>query len=136
MEEIVQRIRQVMEQEGYSPASFADELGIGRPLLSHVLGGRNNPSLQLIITITQHFPQYSADWIINGRSLIVNQNNQTQTPKSISENTAPLRTETAENQAPDITKSHSKHKFVSNSQIERIVIFYSNGTFEAFNPSK
>jgi transcriptional regulator with XRE-family HTH domain len=47
MQDIVARIKQVMENEQMNAGEFADQLGIGRPLLSHVLGGRNNPSLQL-----------------------------------------------------------------------------------------
>lgn len=66
MEDVVTRIRIIMDKEGHSPASFADTLGIGRPLMSHVLGGRNNPSLQLVMKILEFFPAYSADWLVCG----------------------------------------------------------------------
>jgi len=48
MEEIVQRLKAYMEQEGHSPSSMAHALGMNRPTLVHILNGRNKPNLQLI----------------------------------------------------------------------------------------
>src|SRR5436190_1744990 len=67
MEEILKRINFLMEKEGISPSELADKIGIGRPLLSHVLSGRNKPSLQLVLKILGHFPNYSANWLISGQ---------------------------------------------------------------------
>lgn len=68
MQDIVVRLQEIMKDESLTAASFADRLGIGRPILSHVLGGRNNPSLQLVLKILEHFPAYSADWLLLGNA--------------------------------------------------------------------
>lgn len=70
MDDVLIRIKTVMENEGLSPSELADKIDIGRPLLSHVMSGRNKPSLQLILKILNHFPAYSADWILLGREAI------------------------------------------------------------------
>lgn len=134
MEEVVSRIRIIMENEGHSPASFADTLGIGRPLMSHVLGGRNNPSLQLVTKILEFFPAYSADWLIRGvqknpvstspevgpKQLfeLASESPSAQTEKKVSE-TAPL-----------------SENAVSSGGVQRTMLFYADGTFEEYKPRK
>lgn len=60
------RIRMIMESEGYTPARFADTLDIGRAIVSHILNGRNNPSLDVISRILEAFPSINPDWLLFG----------------------------------------------------------------------
>ena len=125
MQHVVERIKTLMEKEGLSPAEFADTIGIGRPLLSHVLGGRNNPSLQLVIKILECFPAYSADWLINGKT------------QSRSETVAGQQAETEIKTLAEKPGSIPfQEKSVSKSAVSRALLFYSDGTFEAYNPRK
>ncbi len=45
------RIKQIIDQEHLSPSSFADKLQLGRAVVSHILNGRNNPSLDVVTRI-------------------------------------------------------------------------------------
>lgn len=60
------RIRMIMESEDYTPARFADTLDIGRAIVSHILNGRNNPSLDVISRILEAFPSINPDWLLFG----------------------------------------------------------------------
>jgi transcriptional regulator with XRE-family HTH domain len=60
------RLQQLMEKEGINPARFAEMVGVQRSSVSHILSGRNNPSLDFIQKIMQAFPTVSSDWLING----------------------------------------------------------------------
>ncbi len=122
MEEIVERIKKVMDDEGMSAAEFADYLGVGRPLLSHVLGGRNNPSLQLVLKILSHFPTYSANWLLLGKEEVIE---QSPTPVVKNQQTE----ETKEEKKPHITP-------VNDGDSHRALLFYGDGTYSEYKPRK
>ena len=61
-----ERILKVMETEGYSQAQFAAEIGIQRAAMSHIISGRNNPSLDVLLKILRRFPSVSSDWLLFG----------------------------------------------------------------------
>lgn len=64
------RIQQIITAEQLSPLGFADKVGIKRSSLSHVMAGRNNPSLELIHKILTTFPNLDPDWLIFGKGLM------------------------------------------------------------------
>ena len=47
--EIIDRVKKIISANGLTSSSFADKIGVPRSSISHVLSGRNNPSLDLII---------------------------------------------------------------------------------------
>ena len=61
-----ERIKQVIDREGMSQSQFADFIEVNRPTLSHILAGRNNPSLEVISKIHQKFPKISLSWLLDG----------------------------------------------------------------------
>lgn len=61
-----ERIKQIIEREGMSQSQFADFIGVNRPTLSHVLAGRNNPSLDIMMSIHRKFPQINVHWLFDG----------------------------------------------------------------------
>ena len=122
MEEIVDRIKKVMENEGLSAAEFADHLGVGRPLLSHVLGGRNNPSLQLILKILSHFPTISANWLLLGKEEAVEQSPTPIVKRPSIEVSDPVK---QENQVA-----------LSDGNSQLALLFYGDGTYREYKPRK
>ena len=67
MKEIVKRISQILEEQQLSSSAFADTIGVQRSSISHVLSGRNKPSLEFILKIIRAFPSYSTDWLLFGK---------------------------------------------------------------------
>ena len=67
MKEIVKRISQILEDQQLSSSAFADTIGVQRSSISHVLSGRNKPSLEFILKIIRAFPSYSIDWLLFGK---------------------------------------------------------------------
>ncbi len=59
-----------MESKGLSALAFAEKLGIQRSGLSHIFGGRNKPSLDLILKILEVFPDVSPEWLLKGEGNI------------------------------------------------------------------
>ena len=63
---IVARIESLREHEGLSAAAFAQKINIPRSSLSHLISGRNKPSLDLLIKITSEFTDISLDYLVYG----------------------------------------------------------------------
>lgn len=61
------RITKVIEYTELSPAEFAEEIGVQRSSISHIISGRNKPSLDFIMKIKNKFPDLEWDWLINGK---------------------------------------------------------------------
>jgi transcriptional regulator with XRE-family HTH domain len=60
------RLSSLIKALGLSAAQFADEIGVQRSSISHVISGRNKPSMDFIEKILQRFPRVNADWLIMG----------------------------------------------------------------------
>jgi transcriptional regulator with XRE-family HTH domain len=63
---MINRIKYIMEQEDLSPAQFANKIDIQRSRISHILLGRNNPSLDFVRKVLITFPDYDAEWLLFG----------------------------------------------------------------------
>lgn len=61
-----ERIKQIIERERMSQSQFADYIEVNRPTLSHILAGRNNPSMEVVMKIHQKFPKINILWLIDG----------------------------------------------------------------------
>lgn len=65
-EAIVSRIRQLLDWQQLSPTQFADRIGVGRPIISHILSERNKASLDVALRISTAFPEVSLEWLLKG----------------------------------------------------------------------
>ena len=63
-EEIVLRIKKVIEDHELNAASFAEKIGVQRSGISHILSGRNKPSLEFLSKIQITFEEVEFDWLI------------------------------------------------------------------------
>lgn len=154
-EDFTKRLESILEYYSLNASSFADKIGVQRSSLSHLLSGRNKPSLDFILKIIAIFPEVDLYWILNGKGtfpiaeLKDDQIIEASTPtnstifneKTVAKKTK-LNTEDLSNH-----KNALEEKFTANlsnlqnssfqknsSQIDQIVIFYKNGTFKTFSP--
>lgn len=105
MEGIANRIQELVAKLNLKPSSFASEIAVSPSILSHVLNGRNKPSLDLILKIHSAFPDVDLEWLLTGDSTL----NVEEVPM------------------PEPPKSQSQPKIGA-----RILILHSNGTYEEF----
>lgn len=61
------RIRRIMEEENMNATQFSEAIGIQRAAMSHILKGRNNPSLDVISKISERFETINPGWLMNGK---------------------------------------------------------------------
>lgn len=75
------RIAHIIRAKNLTAAEFAIRLGIQPSNISHLLSGRNNPSLDFVRKLKETFPEYNLDWIVFGKGpMTVSEPFMTSTP--------------------------------------------------------
>jgi transcriptional regulator with XRE-family HTH domain len=143
-----ERIIKFLTQEGLSATKFADEIGVQRSSISHILSGRNNPSFEFIQKILSRYRNINADWLIIGSGQMYKKDEQhnqihaplpitpPQQPKSVEQlNIFQSRTEKSVSaEQPKNEKIISETSITPSRNVEKILVFYSDKTFDEFSP--
>jgi transcriptional regulator with XRE-family HTH domain len=147
------RILKFITHEGLSATKFADEIGVQRSGVSHILSGRNNPGFDFIQKILSRYRNLSAEWLIMGTGSMYKSSGQADL-FSIPENPVsktpilPKETPLESIKSPIIAdilsspegdiqnKPTTAQEIPFSRDVEKIVIFYSDKTFEEYKPSK
>ncbi len=96
--EIRERIAKIISSEGLTASAFADMIGIQRSNVSHILNGRNGPSLELLQKILGTFPHYNTDWLLLGKGDVYKKPVQTSIFDVIGESAPEINSEVTEEQ--------------------------------------
>jgi transcriptional regulator with XRE-family HTH domain len=64
---MVDRITLLLKAKNINASQFADEIGVQRSSISHVLSGRNKPSLEFIQKILKRYQEINPDWLLFGK---------------------------------------------------------------------
>ena len=114
---VAERIAKIIEENNLSASSFSKMIGVQRSSISHILSGRNNPSLDLLLKIHKTFDYITLEWLILG-------DNSMEKPSSKIENKHNSELIIEENE-------FDKKK---QSLLREIVYYYNDGSFERFFP--
>ena len=151
-----ERITQIMQKEEMTAAQFAEKIGLSPSSLSHILNGRNNPSLDVVMKINKACNYVNLSWLIYGEGEMEEQQDSSQLEEtgisgiSMFDESAffsPEGTEESENRKEIASKSpvftpkeivREEIKYVEKParKITEIRIFFDNGTYETFRPEK
>ncbi len=110
---ILKRIKKIIEENNLSNSEFAEKIGIPKSSVTHLLSERNNPSLDIIIKISEAFENISTDYLIFG------QENQV---KQTIQHSNTLFNELYESVSEDSVKD-------SNNKVKSIILIYENNKF-------
>ncbi len=159
------RLQTLLSSEKITSSKFADIIGVNRSSISHILSGRNNPSLDILQKVLTKFPHINPDWLLLGQgSMFRNKSDESLLHKAPTSNLL-FNTETqgsnnelepdikAEDplliDEPDIIEDkeekpdnivlnksniNNETKNVASRKLEKIVFFYSDKTFDIYNP--
>ncbi len=61
------RLQTLLSSEKITSSRFADIIGVNRSSISHILSGRNNPSLDILQKVLTKFPHINPDWLLLGQ---------------------------------------------------------------------
>ena len=60
------RLKNWMESESLKSSALADNIGVNRATISHILSGRNKPSIDFLQKLLHSYPDLNANWLITG----------------------------------------------------------------------
>ena len=122
--DFIVRLEQLLSYYGINASAFADKIGVQPSSISHLLSGRNKPSLEFVLKVVKNFPEVNLYWLLNGKGTFPS--NQT------SQERIPEASPKAANQSIQRKDKLSDETLRTTKSIDRIVIFYSDGSFEAY----
>jgi len=122
--EFAERLTMIMKFYQLSASAFADKIQVPRSSISHLLSGRNKPSLDFVLKVVKEFDEVELYWFLNGKGTF---------PKTATSSPAPHQvvSEPLKNVA-SIPDQERKYPNTHAKSIERIVIFYNDGTFKEY----
>jgi len=115
---IQDRVKLIMKSGNLSASDFADKVDVKRSNLSHILSGRNKPSLDFLEKVINAYPNVNAAWLITGETREGSFEGVEKATK-----------------APD-SKELKETNVTSAKEIEKIVLMYTDGTFDALTPNE
>ena len=104
MDKLTSRIVEIMKNKNISASDLSKQINVQKSSISHILNGRNKPSLDFIIKLTSAFDDLSIDWLINGDPAPSNQ----------------------------INTVNSLKKTQSIKKVNKIILFYDDNSFETY----
>jgi transcriptional regulator with XRE-family HTH domain len=128
------RLNKILEYYDLSAASFADKIEVGRSSISHILSGRNKPSLDFVMKVVKNFPEVELYWLLNGKGKFPSQTDsqaEPETAKTREDISTPPPVHGQEKPSAPVQPT-SFPKARAGKEIQKIVIFYTDGSFEAF----
>ena len=114
-EAFIGRLEELLQYYGLSASAFADRIGVQRSNISHLLTGRNKPSLEFVMRVVKTFPEVNLYWLLNGKG-------------SFPQSTAQTKI------SPPTREKVKVQKSKSGQEIEKIIVFYNDGTFKTYKP--
>ena len=141
-----ERIIQIIETENLTSGKFALAIGTQPSVISHIINGRNKPSMEIIQKILTTFPTINPDWLILGygsmhrpsfesgqTSLfddVIHKPSDTNLNLNVHKEIAGTSKEDS-TLIPNISPPVS----LQAKKINKITVYYSDMTFEEFIPS-
>jgi transcriptional regulator with XRE-family HTH domain len=132
------RFIKLMQYYNLTPSLFADEIGVNRPGISHIISGRNKPGVELIQKVLKRFPEVSTDWLLMGNgSMFINPEKALAAKEqkvnldlfTAIENPTSVAMKEEPEKSPNAEAKSTKN---SSSNIKRITIYFADGSFKDF----
>jgi transcriptional regulator with XRE-family HTH domain len=159
--EIKDRLIRIITSEGLTSTAFADSIGVQRSSISHIISGRNKPSLDFLQKILASFPKYNAEWLVMGIGDIYKLPTQANLFDELPQQSNPSKVDAPINdfkpsEPDELTTTYNPLENVLNDEnkpsydtpkqqleaiktpldkkIHKIVLFYSDKTFLEYQP--
>lgn len=142
------RMQKIMDRNDLNASSFAERINVGRSSISHILSGRNKPSLDFVIHTVKEFPEVDFDWLLNGKGTYPKSEVPLTPPTQHSPPAAapekktmePSRNEPVQKASPNLFSTSEHQQNIPTTQIkkgkniQKVILLYDDGSFEYFIP--
>jgi len=128
------RLLSIIKDKSLNAAQFADEIGVQRSSISHILSGRNKPSIDFLEKLITRYKDIDIQWLLSGST------SQSQNLFSNKQEDARVSIVNSNIQNQELSLFDSPknqiEQILPKKTIEKIVTFYSDNTFKEYYPEK
>jgi transcriptional regulator with XRE-family HTH domain len=138
-QEMLDRILAILNYLKMSPSRFAEEIGVQRSSISHLVSGRNKPSLEFIQKLLVRFPEIDPGWLVSGQGeMLKNRDTVPGSPAEPIEVPKSADEIAATNVKSEVSRSPGRRKNTvpGENPVEKVVYFYRDNTFREYFPGK
>ncbi len=137
-----ERLLKLMEELNLTSTKLAEEIGVQRSSISHILSERNKPSFDFIRKLIEKYPEINPKWLLLGEGSMYLKERQSSIPfhEDATKNDRQLTSPESHIQNQSLSDEQIKESETNNTQkttlkpIKRIVIFYADNSFEEYLP--
>ena len=140
-----ERLLEFLRAENKSSAQLAEEIGVQPSGISHIISGRNNPSLDFVLKMLEKYPYLSTEWLLFGKGIMY-RDSRMQTLFDENKQLSDKNDSSVRNDAPNSSNELNLSELIkpeevrSNraqgkaSPLSRIIWFYEDNSFEEYFP--
>ena len=139
------RLEKILEYYELNASSFADAIDVGRSSISHIISGRNKPSLDFVMKVVSTYSEVDLYWLLNGKgnfpkfksvelpsaeknkALPFSENSTKQPSEDLFTTTSATNDLENKEQIPTINPLSGSAKAIS-----KVIVLYTDGSFESF----
>lgn len=119
------RLLQFLQAENITQTQLADTLSVARGSVSNILAGRNKPGYDFLESLILHYPNLNLEWLLSGKGRMYHDNAESAPVESAPQQDEPVQLDLFSIQSPS-----------SNREISKIMVFFSDKTFQEFRQSE
>jgi len=138
-----ERLIEFLKAENKTSAQLAEEIGVQPSGISHILSGRNKPSLDFVLKMLEKYPFLSTEWLLFGRGNMYKDELMQKLFEDIKEsekstdNVVNQPVEESKKKISDVNLRNTGDKVRDEKQkVEKIVWFYTDNSFHEYLPGK
>ena len=136
-EEFAKRLEKVFDHYDLTATTFSEKVNVGKATISHLLSGRNKPSLDFVLKTVKAFPEVELYWLLNGKGTFPaekspHKEKEKEIDKSLDrqEDQLSLHDELTDEPA----RKESKITKYPDKKLVKVILCYDDGSFENFDP--
>lgn len=122
-----ERLQHIIKAESLTNLQFAQIVEISPASVTHLLAGRNNPSIEIVAKIARRFPHYNLRWLILGKGSIYTSSPQTAPTPQVKEE-LPF----AENSKRLPATNPEQSSRVSKAESAKLIVCFPDGTYQEY----
>ena len=126
------RIKEIIDYYSETSSSFADKIQVQRSSISHIISGRNKPSLDFILKTLKVYSEVNMYWLLNGKGSMLSErsvDSVNEPPNLFNPADSKPSLDSGKSLAENVIPFENKEK-----EIEKIIVLYSDGTFKHYKP--
>ena len=135
--DLLTRLKAIITHYDLTSSTFADTIEVPRSSISHLLSGRNKPSLDFVMKVIDKFPEVDLYWLLyNEGSFPKKEKRDIQTTitnlKEDKKETPSLFSENSISEEEPVINSNTQLSGGA-KKLRKVVLLYTDGSFEEFN---